>query len=60
MKRRRLYREACHRGCREACSMARFGARFGRDSGGLLRDAVPVGKVELKEMVELGEAGAAK
>ncbi len=42
-------------------SMTSFAAGyFGRDSGGLLRDAVPVGSVKLEEMVELGEAGAAK
>lgn len=42
-------------------SMTALAARyFGRDSGGLLREAVPVGNVELKEMVEVGEEEPAK
>ncbi len=42
-------------------SMTTFAARyFGHDSGGLLRDVVPVGKVGLKEMVEVDDDEPAK
>jgi hypothetical protein len=42
-------------------TMASFAARyFGEDSGGLLRETVPAGKVELHDIVPLGEDEEAK
>jgi hypothetical protein len=42
-------------------TMARFAARyFGQSSGGLMREAVPVGQVEIKDLIDLGEAKDSK
>jgi hypothetical protein len=42
-------------------TMARFAAGyFGESSGGLLREAVPAGQVEIKELINLGDTPGAK
>jgi hypothetical protein len=42
-------------------TMASFASRyFGKNSGGLLREAMPVGKVEIDDLINLGEAKKAR